>query len=193
MNFCLSLCFLLFSLFALGQSKIIQVHEAKWQIELPLLDSFSANQIDSMMSRTEQKLNATYDASYDLTSNVTTYFMIKGEGFNMFNCQVSTYDSSEHDSWDSSYINTVLLMEDLIKKQAPFIELLDSKSETLLIDNVEFKKFDIQTKYPNNITLNVIWLCANFGAYDLSINISYTDETWRDFCLDLISKSQFID
>lgn len=193
MNFCLSLCFLLFSLFALGQSKIIQVHEAKWQIELPLLDSFSANQIDSMMSRTEQKLNATYDASYDLTSNVTTYFMIKGEGFNMFNCQVSTYDSSEHDSWDSSYINTVLLMEDLIKKQAPFIELLDSKSETLLIDNVEFKKFDIQTKYPNNITLNVIWLCANFGAYDLSINISYTDETWRDFCLELISKSQFID
>ncbi|MEY2924720.1 MAG: hypothetical protein RLZZ337_1268 [Bacteroidota bacterium] len=193
MNFCLSLCFLLFSLFALGQSKIIQVHEAKWQIELPLLDSFSANQIDSMMSRTEQKLNATYDASYDLTSNVTTYFMIKGEGFNMFNCQVSTYDSSEHDSWDSSYINTVLLMEDLIKKQAPFIELLDSKSETLLIDNVEFKKFDIQTKYPNNITLNVIWLCANFGAYDLSINISYTDETWRDFCLDLIPKSQFID
>jgi hypothetical protein len=193
MNFCLSLCFLLFSLFALGQSKIIQVHEAKWQIELPLLDSFSANQIDSKMSRTEQKLNATYDASYDLTSNVTTYFMIKGEGFNMFNCQVSTYDSSEHDSWDSSYINTVLLMEDLIKKQAPFIELLDSKSETLLIDNVEFKKFDIQTKYPNNITLNVIWLCANFGAYDLSINISYTDETWRDFCLDLIPKSQFID
>ena len=84
-------------------------------------------------------------------------------------------------------------MEDLIKKQAPFIELLDSKSETLLIDNVEFKKFDIQTKYPNNITLNVIWLCANFGAYDLSINISYTDETWRDFCLELISKSQFID
>ncbi len=194
MKFCLSFCLLLFCLFAIAQTKTVYVPEAKWQIELPQLDSFSTGRVDSMMSRTEQTINATYDVSYDLTSNVTTYFMVKGKGFNMFNCQVSAYDSSEHSSWDSSYLSTVILLKDIVKKQAPNIQLVDSKSTTVLIDSVTFREFTVETFYPQmDVTLNVIWLCANFGAYDMSLNISYTDEEWKDFCLELIAQSKFLE
>jgi hypothetical protein len=147
-----------------------------------------------MMSRVEQTINATYDVSYDLTSNVATYFMVKGKGFNMFNCQVSAYDSSDYSSWDSSYLSTVILLKDIVKKQAPKIQLVDVKSSKLLIDSVTFKEFTIETYYPQkDVTLKVIWLCANFGAYDLSLNISYTDEEWKDFCLESIAQSKFLE
>ena len=175
-------------------SIVILIPEAKCVLTLPNQNNFVNDQLGTMMSKAEYVINDYLKDSLDLDSVVKPYFLIRNGNFNMMNCQVSVFDSSAFPSWDSSHSFTTELVVEIIEKQGPKIQLLNSTLGTLTLNGKEFKSQILETYYPDiDISMHTIWLCSNFGAYDLGFNISYTDEAWKEEAIRILSKIQYLE
>jgi hypothetical protein len=175
-------------------SIVINIPEVGCTIILPSENNFVNEQMDSLYNSVEYIINDTYNNSIEIDGLVKPYFLIRNGNYNMLNCQVSVFDSTAFPNWDSSNVFAANFLINLIERQEPRIELLSSTTSTILLNNCIFNSLALKTYYPElKITLNTLWLCSNFGDYDLSITITYTDIAWKEEALRVLQKIQYLD
>lgn len=175
-------------------SVVIHIPEVKCILTLPSENNFVNEQMDSLYNSVEYIINDTYNDSIEIDGLVKPYFLIRNGNYNMLNCQVSVFDSTAFPNWDSSNAFAANFLINLIERQKPRIELLNSATSTVSLNGCVFNSLKLKTYYPElKITLNTLWLCSNFGDYDLSITITYTDLAWKKEALRNLQEIQYLD
>lgn len=173
---------------------VIHIPEVKCILTLPSKNHFVNEQMDSLYNSVEYIINDTYNDSIEIDGLVKPYFLIRNGNYNMLNCQVSIFDSTAFPNWDSSNVFATNFLVDMIQRQEPRIQLLHSLTDTISLNSSIFNSLALSTYYPvSQIKLNTLWLCSNFGDYDLSITITYTDISWKEEALKILQNIEYLD
>ena len=179
----------------IGQTPVreLKIPEAGWTLFIPTDSKFlTTGQFDTIKRKAVDALNNAYGTSAEDFDEVKPLFTIRQGQFNIFGSTRNPYDSSLFDTWKESYEVSKLMIIDLFKQQGPDLKVTDTASSTEIIDGLSFEKFYIKTFYPKrNLTMKTYWYCRKYGNYDLSINISYTDESIGKNYLDILRNSKF--
>jgi hypothetical protein len=169
----------------------LKFKEIGWTIQFPLEKEFlNRKQIDSIQRATLAKVSNNLDKEVDYVG-VKTLFYLLDNRFNGFNSAISKFDRS-FGTWEKTHQDDKQTVLTALNAQKSNIEIIDTISSQEVIDDISFEKLLLKIYYPKqNVTSTTIWYAQKVNNYDLTINISFTDEKIGTEYLKILRASKF--
>jgi hypothetical protein len=175
-------------------TKQLRITEIGWTLQIPTDANFlNSSQFDTLQRKVIKSVNDAYDVSSDEEfKKVRALFTIRKGQFNFINSSINHYDSALSDTWQNAYAKSKDMLFDLLEKQKPELQVIDTSTSVEIIDGLEFEKLYIKTFYPRQkLTMFSYWFYRKHDNYDFSVNISYIDEFIGKQYLEILRSSKF--
>lgn len=160
-----------------------------WKIIIPENFQYvNSEEQKQLQKKGEDAIEKTYNQ--EIINQSIHIFAFNNGKFNYFDSSYQPFDTEI----DGDYITTCKgvnnILYETISTQLKGAEI-DTISTTEIIDKLEFQKFILKVKLPNEIIMNMITYCRLFDKKELSVNIIYIDEKKGKLMLESWQNSIF--
>lgn len=167
----------------------IYVKEFNWTITIPdIFEAVADGEWDKVEQKGKEAVEKTFGEEI-VNHSVTIMAYQKGQ-FNSFDANWQPFDEAIDGSHaeSNSAVNEILFIT--FQEQMPKAEI-DSASSIQNIGGLDFYRFDITIKFPNEMMLRSILLSRLFGKKEFSMNLAYLDKKAGQKMLDAVLNSSF--
>jgi hypothetical protein len=161
----------------------------KWTITLPEgLDTVNAVEWKKMQSKGEELIEETLGQEMIVT--VKTLLVMRYDRFNYFECNYQPYDSTEFDSYATSFNEVNEILYNTFKAQIPEAKM-DSSTGSAMIDGLEFLQYKVVIRLGDQLELNWYMFSRLFGTDEFTVNIMTADRTKEKELIEAFFRSTF--
>jgi hypothetical protein len=148
-------------------------HEINWSINVPEdYDIDGPDEVEEAGNKSKKAFEY-IDSTIDFSTTKNLITIRKGE-LNYFTAAITPFDARKTD-WNISNNNVKTALVKGFKVQLPSVGI-DSATTKIIIQNLEFSKFDLNLKYLGNNTVHIIIYSKLYKGYDFGVVICYTDD-----------------
>lgn len=168
----------------------IFIEEFNWKITMP--KNFEVVDVDEWAKLQGKGIDAIED-TYDeeVVNQARTIFVFQSGQLNYFESNSQPFDIEVDGDYLESCRNVNEVLYETFKTQLPDIKI-DTIVGTEKIDNLEFQKFEMKIKYPNDLVLSVMMFSRLFEKKEFSVNLMYLDESKGKDMLESWRASRFL-
>ena len=150
------------------------IKEFNWAIEVPEgLNYVSTGDIKKLKAKGMKLLENTYGD--EVEDKTRTLFFIESGKFNKFEANTQFFDESVDGSYTETNNEIKKLLVNTFSQNMSNIKI-DSLSSKVIIDNLEFFKFDLKVTFPNELVLYTAMFNRLFDKKELSCSIIYSNK-----------------
>jgi hypothetical protein len=187
--FCISAIIFLSNCKGQTDKKEIYDKQFNWNITIPEnFENVSAEQWQKMQNKGSAAVEKTYGQKVE--NQAKTIFVFKSTDMNYFESNYQPFDSIEDGNYLESCKNVNEMLYTTFKSQMPDTKI-DSSSSTEVISGLQFQKFEVKIKMPNNIVLNCLLFSRLFDKKEFSCNMMYVDVAKGESMLRAWRNSRF--
>lgn len=163
---------------ALGQSKPAgtKLHKPEFNLTIHIPDGFervSTEEWAKFQNKGKAAIENTTGAEIENRSK--TLFVFRNGNFNYLESNYQPFNVSTDGDYAASCKATSQLLYKTFESQIPNVQL-DSATTTQVIDQLSFRRFDINMTLPNGMVLRSSLYNRLFGNRDFTVSIMYVDE-----------------
>lgn len=164
--------------------------EIGWTMTIPadfkIIDSAKNAAINKIGKKAMEDAN---NIEADITTT-RTLISARKDASNYFSSTITLFDPKK----DGDYAAANKMVKDMVYKtfldKMPNVQM-DSSSNSITLDGLEFDKFHISIKMSDKIVLNMFILSKYYKGYDFGISYLYGDETSKEQIESILSSSRF--
>lgn len=165
------------------------IKEFNWAIEVPEgLNYVSTGDIKKLKAKGMKLLENAYGE--EVEDKTRTLFFIESGKFNKFEANTQFFDETVDGSYTETNNEIKKLLVNTFSQNMSNIKI-DSLSSKVIIDNLEFLKFDLKVILPNELVLYTTMFNRLFGKKELSCSIIYSNKEIGTKMLKSFTSSKF--
>lgn len=171
------------------KDEVIHTEHFNWTMNIP--DGFEMES-EEEWEKLQQKGTEVIEEAFDqeIEGSVKTIVVFKHDESNYFDANYQPFDTALDGSYLKSCNDVNQVIFETFLAQMPDVQI-DSSSTTVIIDNLEFQKFNIIVQLPNNSSLTTHMYSRLFEDTELAINIMYQDEEYGQLMTEAWLNSSF--